>query len=81
MLHLQVQLCKYAVDRMRKQSNAIMTRKPPKLDPDIKRDDVPMRDLRDVFKMLLRDAPNRPRSENREPTKEEVSRRWKLERR
>ena len=58
-----------------------MTSKRPKLDPAIERDDVPMRDFRDVFKMLLRDAPNRPRSENREPTKAEVSRRWKLERR
>ena len=56
-------------------------KRPPKLDPAIERDDVPMEDFRDAFKMLLKDAPIRPRSENREPTKEEVSRRWKLERR
>ena len=58
-----------------------MTSKRPKLDPTIERDDVPMRDFRDIFKMLLQDALNRPRSENREPTKDELNQRWKLERR
>ena len=52
----------------------------PKLDPFIERDDASEKDLWDAFKMMLRDAPKRPRSENREPTKAEISQRWKLER-
>ena len=38
-------------------------------------------DLADAYGMLLRDAPDRPKSRNREPTREELNRRWKLERR
>ena len=39
-----------------------------------------MDDLRDVFKMLMQDGSERPRSENREPTRDELKRKWKLER-
>lgn len=53
----------------------------PEIDESIERDPVAERDLRDVFALLTRDAPDRPRSENREPTRNELKRRWKLERR
>lgn len=58
-----------------------MTRRKPKLDPDIEREEASEQDFTDAFRMLLKDAPDRPRSENREPTKEELETRWKLERR
>ena len=53
----------------------------PRLDPDAEREDVTEKDLADAFGMLLQDAPDRPKSRNREPTREELNRRWKLERR
>ena len=53
----------------------------PKPDPSAERDGATEKDLADVFGMLLREAPERPRSRNREPTREEINRRWKLERR
>lgn len=58
-----------------------MSRKKPKLDESIERDEASEQDFTDAFRMLLRDAPDRPKSENREPTKEELETRWKLERR
>ena len=57
-----------------------MKRKQPKLDESVERDDATMDDLTDAFKMLLKDAPDRPKSENRRPTNEELNRRWKLTR-
>ena len=61
--------------------NQMKSRRKSKLDPSIERDGTTEKDLADVFGMLLRDAPDRPRSRNREPTREELDRRWKLERR
>ena len=45
------------------------------------RDEVTEQDFKDAFKMLLSDAPDRPRSENRQPTKAERHKRWRLWRR
>ena len=56
-------------------------RKRPKLDETIERDEALADDIIDAFKMMFQDTPDRPRSENREPTKAELNRRWKLERR
>lgn len=37
------------------------------------------RDLEDALKdVLLSESPDRPRSENRQPTKDELNQRWKL---
>ena len=39
-------------------------------------------DFEDALKtVLLAEIPDRPRSENREPTRDELNRRWKLTRR
>ena len=56
-------------------------RERPKPDETVERDEATAADLCDAFKMLLADAPDRPRSENRQPTKAELEQRWKLERR
>ena len=48
----------------------------------VERDEVTERDLKDALRqMLLVPMKSRPRSENREPTREELSRRYRLERR
>ena len=48
----------------------------------IERDDVTREDLEDALKqVLLAPLESRPRSENREPTREELNRRVRLERR
>ena len=58
-----------------------MTRRHPHHD-DIERDEVTREDLENALKqVLLSPAESRPRSENREPTREELSRRYRLERR
>lgn len=55
-------------------------RTPPTIDESIERDEATENDLRDVFRMLLQHTPKPPPSENREPTREELKRKWKLER-
>lgn len=46
------------------------------------RDDVTREDLKDALKqVLLAPVASRPRSENREPSRGELSRRYRLERR
>ena len=58
-----------------------MTTKPSP-DPEIERDAVTLQDLEDaVGQVLLAPAHGLPKSENREPTKEELNQRWKLSRR
>ena len=48
----------------------------------VERDEVSREDLEDALKqVLLAPLESRPRSENREPTREELSRRVRLERR
>ena len=48
----------------------------------VQRDEVTREDLEDALKqVLLATAESRPRSENREPTREELNRRVRLERR
>ena len=48
----------------------------------VERDDVSREDLEDALKQVLTSAvDDRPRSENREPTREELNRRVRLERR
>ena len=48
----------------------------------VERDDVTREDLEDALKqVLLASMESRPRSENREPTREELNRRYRLERR
>ena len=48
----------------------------------VERDDMTREDLEDALKqVLLAPLESRPRSENREPTREELSRRYRLERR
>ena len=48
----------------------------------VERDDVTREDLEDALKqVLLAPLESRPRSENREPTREELNRRVRLERR
>lgn len=45
------------------------------------RDKAKRKDLEDALKdVLLAPAPARPRSENREPTRDELTQRWKLSR-
>ena len=47
-----------------------------------KRDDVTREDLEDALaQVLLAPMESRPRSENREPSREELNRRYRLERR
>lgn len=53
-------------------------RTPPRIDETIERDEATEDDLRDVFRMLLQDTPKPPPSENREPTRKELRRKWKL---
>ena len=55
-------------------------RKRPKLDETIERDEALADDLTGAMKMMLQSTTDRPRSENREPTKAEINKRWKLER-
>ena len=53
----------------------------PTLDPEVERDPVAIEDLEDaVGQVLLAPADDRPKSENREPLKEELSQRWKMAR-
>ena len=48
----------------------------------VERDDVIEKDLKDTLRqVLLAQTDERPRSENREPTREEVEVRFRLERR
>ena len=48
----------------------------------VERDDVTREDLEDALKqVLLAPLESRPRNENREPTREELNRRLRLERR
>ena len=48
----------------------------------VERDDVTLDDLEDALRqVLLAPVESRPKSENREPTREELSRRYRLERR
>ncbi len=56
-------------------------RKQPKLDHAIEHDAASDDDFTDAFKMLPSPALDRPKSENRQPTKAELDQRWKLERR
>ena len=58
-----------------------MSRRKPKIDESVERDEASEQDFTDAFKMLLQDAPDRPRSENRQPTTEELRTRWRLHRR
>ena len=54
----------------------------PKLDESIKRDEITMGEFTAAVKAtLLQPVPERLKSENRKPTKEELERRWKLVRR
>ena len=47
----------------------------------VERDPVTLGDFEDALKsVLLSPVPDRPRSENREPTREERNQRWKLTR-
>ena len=58
-----------------------MTTKP-MLDSENERDPVTLEDLEEaVGQVLLAPAEDRPKSENREPTREELSQRWKMKRR
>ena len=51
-------------------------------DPEIERDPVTLQDLEDaVSQVLLAPAAGLPKSENREPTRDELNQRWKLTRR
>ena len=48
---------------------------------ETERDEPKRQDLEDALKaVLLSETSDRPRSENREPTREELSKRWKLSR-
>ena len=56
-----------------------MTTKPT---PETERDPITLEDLEDaVGQVLLAPADGLPKSENREPTREELNQRWKLTRR
>ena len=58
-----------------------MTTKPT-IDPEVERNPVTVQDLEDaVSEVLLTPVEDRPKSENRTPTREELDRRWKLTRR
>ncbi len=58
-----------------------MTTKPV-VDPDADRDPVTLEDLEEVVgEVLVVPVDARPKSENREPTREELGQRWKLRRR
>ena len=58
-----------------------MTTKPT-TDPEVERDPVNVQDLEDaVSEVLLTPVEDRPKAENRTPTREELDRRWKLTRR
>lgn len=58
-----------------------MTRKPT-TGSEVERDPVTLEDLEDaVSEVLLAPADDRPKSENREPTKEELNQRWKMSKR
>ena len=50
----------------------------PRIDETIERDEAAMDDLQDAFKMLMQDGSERPRSENREPARDELKGKWKL---
>ena len=57
-----------------------MTTKPSP-DPETERDPVTLQDLEDaVGQVLLAPAEDRPKSENREPTREELNQQWRLTR-
>lgn len=54
--------------------------KRPTIDESIERRPVTERDFKDAFRMLLSTVVNRPRSENRQPSKVELEQRYRLDR-
>ena len=59
---------------------SVRKRNAPKIDGSIERAPVARKDFEEALKGVLAAPRTSARSENREPTREELDRRWKLER-